>query len=488
MSPGLNGRRLYIPRMNDCAAEAMAAAFRSVGIDAVALPPSDARTLELGARYLAGEECLPAKVTLGDFVKVIEGPAFDPKRTAFMLAAAEGPCRFGQYVPHIRKVFRQLGCPEVPLVSPTFEEGYQELGSFGPELARTGWRAIVASDILRKLLLKGRPYEVHPGDTDAAYAQSLKELCETVETPGLRPGEQLAALVTTLIRIRDHFRGIPAKYNRERLLIGIQGEIFCRLNDFSNEHLIRRLEACGGEAWLSDISEWVWYCNREQEDCFRNSWRWLSFTMLGTKLRDHIQHTDEGALRAPFGEDFIGYEEPEDMDETLRAGDPYLPHEGTSGEMVLSAYSFWRQELPETELQWGMFGENFTTEGLVEDELHIGDRFQIGSAIIMVRQPRVPCYKLAAKFQRDDILERFLHSGRSGFYFSVEREGLVTTGDSFHVISRDHKAITIADMNRLFVRDKYNCDLLQKAIDTAALPQDWREYFAERQQTSTVRT
>lgn len=151
-------------------------------------------------------------------------------------------------------------------------------------------------------------------------------------------------------------------------------------------------------------------------------------------------------------------------------------------------YSFWRQELPETELQWGMFGENFTTEGLVEDELHIGDRFQIGSAIIMVRQPRVPCYKLAAKFQRDDILERFLHSGRSGFYFSVEREGLVTTGDSFHVISRDHKAITIADMNRLFVRDKYNCDLLQKAIDTAALPQDWREYFAERQQTSTVRT
>src|SRR5215471_3611574 len=85
-------------------------------------------------------------------------------------------------------------------------------------------------------------------------------------------------------------------------------------------------------------------------------------------------------------------------------------------------YSFWRQELPDTTLPWGTFGENFTTEGLVEEELHIGDQLQIGTAVIMVRQPRVPCYKLAAKFERDDILERFLRSGRSGFYFSVEKE------------------------------------------------------------------
>ncbi len=337
MKSGLNGRRLYVPRMNDCAAETMAAAFRSVGIDAVALPPSDARTLELGARYLAGEECLPAKVTLGDFVKIIEGSAFDPKKTAFLMPTAEGPCRFGQYAPYMRKVVRELGHPEIPIVSPTSGDGYQQEASGGVGLTRAVWRGLVASDILRKLLLKSRPYEAHPGDTDAAYAQSLKELCETVETPGLRPGEQLAALLTTMRRIRDRFRGIPAVYNRDRLLIGIQGEIFCRLNDFSNEHLIRQLEACGGEAWLSDISEWVWYSNREQEDGFRNSWRWLSFTMLGAKLRDHIQHTDEGALRAPFAEDFLGTEEPEDMDEILRAGDPYLPHAGTSGEMVLSA-------------------------------------------------------------------------------------------------------------------------------------------------------
>jgi MOSC domain-containing protein YiiM len=93
-------------------------------------------------------------------------------------------------------------------------------------------------------------------------------------------------------------------------------------------------------------------------------------------------------------------------------------------------YAFWKGELPDTDLPWGMFGENFTTEGLFEDDLHIGDRLQTGTAILMVRQPRLPCFKLAAKFRRDDILERFLDSGRSGFYFSVEEEGTVRAGDS----------------------------------------------------------
>ena len=335
--PTLTGRRLYIPRMTDCGAEALAAAFRSVGIDAVALPPSDARTLELGARHLGGEECLPAKVTLGDFLKVIQEPAFDPEKAAFLMATADGPCRFGQYVPHLQKIFRTIGSPEIPLVSPTAAEGYQELGDLGPKLARTGWRAVVAADILRKLLLKTRPYEVSPGDTDAAYGVSLRELCATLETPGLRPRAQLEALLSTLNLIRDRFRGIPARYERGRLLIGIQGEIFCRMHEFSNDDLIRRLEGCGGEAWLSDISEWVWYCNREQEDCLQRCGRRLSFAMLGTKLRNHIQHADEMALRALFMGDLLGYEEPEDVQKVLRAGKDYLPHDGTSGEMVLSA-------------------------------------------------------------------------------------------------------------------------------------------------------
>lgn len=131
-----------------------------------------------------------------------------------------------------------------------------------------------------------------------------------------------------------------------------------------------------------------------------------------------------------------------------------------------------------------MFGENFTTTGLSEEELHVGDRLQIGSAVLMGRQPRMPCYKLAAKFQRDNMIERFLRSGRSGFYFSVEQEGEVAAGDSFKFLSRDSTAITIAEINRLFAKDgdkdKYDHDLLQKAMNTPALPQAWREYFALR--------
>ena len=143
-------------------------------------------------------------------------------------------------------------------------------------------------------------------------------------------------------------------------------------------------------------------------------------------------------------------------------------------------YPFWAQQLPGTQMPWGMFGENFTTEGLFETDLHIGDRLQVGSAVIVVRQPRIPCYKLAVKFKRDDILARFLRSGRSGFYFSVEKEGSVQAGDSFESLSHEPEAITVAEMNHLFADDLYNRELLDKAIATPALPDDWKDYFRKR--------
>jgi MOSC domain-containing protein YiiM len=135
-----------------------------------------------------------------------------------------------------------------------------------------------------------------------------------------------------------------------------------------------------------------------------------------------------------------------------------------------------------------MFGENFTTTGLGEDELHVGDRYRIGSATVMVRQPRMPCYKLAVKFQMDDILDRFMVSGLSGFYFSVEQEGEVGVEDRIELLSRNHDGITIAEVNRLFVRDRYNRDLLQKAIATDALPETWRDYFVRRTRGPAVGT
>jgi len=337
LTPRLEGRRLYLPRMSDCGAEALAAAFRSVGLDAVVLAPPDARTLELGARHLNGDECLPAKVTLGDFLKVVEAPGFQPDKTAFFMPTTEGPCRLGQYASQIRSLLCRLGHSGVLLMSPTDGDGYREAGTYAPKLMRTGWRAVVSADLLVKLLLKTRPYERTTGDADHTYVVSRHELCAALEARQPSPRAQLRHLSDILIRIRDRFRAIPARYERGRLLIGVQGETFCRMEEFSNGHLIHHLEACGAEVWLSDLSEWIWYSNSEEEQRLRRNGRRYSLSMMKSQLRDIVQRSDQRALKAPFALDFQGYEEPEDAKPFLRASSSYLPYTCTEGEMVLAA-------------------------------------------------------------------------------------------------------------------------------------------------------
>jgi MOSC domain-containing protein YiiM len=143
-------------------------------------------------------------------------------------------------------------------------------------------------------------------------------------------------------------------------------------------------------------------------------------------------------------------------------------------------YEYWREQLPDVDLPWGMFGENLTVEGLREDRVNIGDRFRIGSAHVMVTEPRLPCYKLAAKFGRDDIIKRFLHSGRTGFYFAVLQEGEVGAGDDIASIGRDKHGVTVADITRLYVHDKDDVTTLRRAVQVEALPESWREYFQKR--------
>jgi MOSC domain-containing protein YiiM len=140
-------------------------------------------------------------------------------------------------------------------------------------------------------------------------------------------------------------------------------------------------------------------------------------------------------------------------------------------------YGFWRQELPEMELGWGVFGENITSEGLLEEEVYIGDRFRIGSAEVVVTQPRFPCYKLGLRFGDDDMLRRFLASRRSGIYFAVTREGEVGAGDGIELISRDPNRLTVTNMVDLYVQDRNNVELLRRAVQVAALPDDWRNRF-----------
>ncbi len=140
-------------------------------------------------------------------------------------------------------------------------------------------------------------------------------------------------------------------------------------------------------------------------------------------------------------------------------------------------YEFWKKELPEMELPYGMFGENFTTEGMFEDRLNVGDRLGVGEAELMVTEPRLPCYKLGIKFGGSDIIKKFLQSRRTGFYFAVVKEGQVKAGDELELLSRDENGITISDITRLYAFEKNDLGMLRRVVKLETLSQSWREYF-----------
>lgn len=325
------GRKVWVLPMTQTTS-LVAAAFRYIGMEAECTPPSDAQTLELGARHTAGDECYPAKISLGDYLKVLQRPGVDPGHTLFFLPTTGGPCRFGQYGPHMRAVLDSLGYGAVELLCPTSDDGY---GGLGPVFVRTAWRSIVAGDLLLKLLLKTRPYETQAGTADSVFQESLEDLEDVIAQP--RPaGEQLREMVLALERARFRFRSVPAHYSRTRPLIGVVGEIFCRLNTFSNDDILRRLEEAGGECWMSDVAEWVWYSNDGHLRDLRRDGRWWTLARLTAQLRHRFQHRDEHALNGAMDGDFCGYEEP-DIAEVLTLAEPYLPPNGVIGEMVLNA-------------------------------------------------------------------------------------------------------------------------------------------------------
>jgi MOSC domain-containing protein YiiM len=155
----------------------------------------------------------------------------------------------------------------------------------------------------------------------------------------------------------------------------------------------------------------------------------------------------------------------------------------------IAHYDYWKKELPGRELPMGLFGENFTTDGLLEESVHLGDRFSVGSAEVVVTQPRLPCYKLGVRFQSDEMVRRFLASGRTGFYLAVTREGEVGAGDEIKVISRDDNAVPVSEITRLYIAKRYDEDdltSLRRALRVAALPESWKGYFRERLEKASV--
>jgi predicted nucleotide-binding protein (sugar kinase/HSP70/actin superfamily) len=329
----LAGKTVYIPAMAEGSVEALCAVMRWMRIESHPTPASDERTLEFGGRCTNGDECFPAKVTTGDFLKLTQQPGFDAKRTVFLMGTTNGPCRFGQYAPHLRKVLGERGYGDVRILSPRGEHGYSDFQDFSTAFTRTAWRALVSADLLRKLLLQIRPYEIQPGRADAAFQKSLEDLCQTLEHSCSDMACHIRSTKASLLRAKDRFHSVPTRFDCSRPLIGVVGEIFCRLNNFSNQDMVRRLEAQGAECWMTDISEWITYTNMEEVRNLRLAGRAYSWGMLKSRLRSRIQHADEHALRSVFAADFDGYEEPR-IEETLALAQRYLPFPGAEGEMV----------------------------------------------------------------------------------------------------------------------------------------------------------
>src|SRR5262249_29936033 len=147
-------------------------------------------------------------------------------------------------------------------------------------------------------------------------------------------------------------------------------------------------------------------------------------------------------------------------------------------------YDYWLGELPGRDLPWGSFGENFTTTGLLEGAVHIGDRLRIGSAEVVVTQPRLPCYKLGVKFGLADMVKRFSNSRRTGFYLAVLKEGAAGAGDAIEWLHRDEQRIKVADITRLHYRDDEDVGKMRRAMAIEALPEGWRTYFARQVERS----
>ncbi len=332
----LKGRTVYFPSMTEAGAMVTAAAFRSVGIEARPMPPSDAETLAMGGRFSSGEECLPLKMTMGDALKLLVSGEIAPEKMAFFMPKSDGPCRFGMYGPYMKMVFAEMGYGDVLFISPTNEDGYAGVGEHGQRLIRTAWRGIVASDLLRKLLFRVRPYETERGGTDVAFDRGVELLSAAVGHPGDGARAKVARITDALRQARSLIHAVPADYSNPRPLIGIVGEIFCRLNKFSNDDVVRKVEETGGECWMSDVSEWVWYTNAAQLQLLGRYRRHFTKENFGARIKWHLQRRDEHAFLSAFEDDFTGYEEAHDIREIMELARPYLPPEGVLGEMMLS--------------------------------------------------------------------------------------------------------------------------------------------------------
>ena len=323
-----SGRVLYIPWMGDHA-YALAASFRHCGQPAEVLPMADEETLKWGRRYTSGKECLPCIVTTGDMLKKIREPDFDHESAAFFMPGSSGPCRFGQYNCLMRLVLKQSGQPNtIPVVAPNQDgQFYKHFKRFRKDPTRLAYDGIAAIDLLYKVLLRLRPYELEAGGADAAYQQCVERTVEAIER-GVSEDE-LADVMGECSEIMAQVR-VDRTHVKPR--VTVVGEIYVRSHTFSNDNVVRKLEALGAEVDQAGFLEWLYYTNHTRKLMARRWKDWALF--LQNLLKNHVQHKVERKLAAPLERHFGPLAEHK-ITGVLEEAKPYM-HESFEGEAILS--------------------------------------------------------------------------------------------------------------------------------------------------------
>lgn len=315
-------RKIYVPYMSDHSFP-LVSTFRACGVDAEVMEESNDETVRLGRKYTLGKECYPCILTTGDMLKTARSKGFDPKKSAFFMPSGGGPCRFGQYHRFHRMVLNEHGFADVPIYAPNQDERlYRELQMLGGKFSRLGWRGIVATDLLLKMLHQTRPYEIIPGSTDNVYRKMLDEVSAAMEKGGDLVFETLQKAVREFTAI--------GLLKTPKPLVGIVGEIYIRSNRYGNNDLIRKVEEFGGQVWLAPVTEWVTYVNYTGK---KKSGSSVS-SLLSVVLTDFIQKKDEHRMERIF-EEYLRYGREPEIRYVLHQASPYL-HESFEGEAILT--------------------------------------------------------------------------------------------------------------------------------------------------------
>jgi len=322
----MNGdrKKIYIPRMSDHSI-VLSSAFRACGVDAAVMDEPDEESAYLGRKFTSGKECYPCILTTGDMVKYATKDTFDPEKSAFFMPSGGGPCRFGQYNRFHRMVLDEAGFRDVPIYAPNQDERfYQELNIVGGKFSRLGWRAIVATDLITKMLLETRPFEMEQGETDRVYEEALALISGEVE----RGGDKIMEALENTANMYGSIR----KRSIKKPIVGIVGEIYIRSNRFSNNYLITKIEEFGGQAWLAPIAEWIAYVNYTSRR--RSTKRAGLSNMFNLILTDYIQKKDEHRMEKIFKK-MLKYGPEPRVDSIIRKAKPYVDV-SFEGEAILS--------------------------------------------------------------------------------------------------------------------------------------------------------